>query len=68
MIIQIGVHPTGKELDQHIIHVASRVSRMTTVREVTIKSKLGLCSRDEVLPPSDHPTLLSSSTASFSLH
>jgi hypothetical protein len=38
------------------------VSRMTTVSEVPTKSKSGLCSRDEVLVPSDtrsnrHPVL-----------
>jgi hypothetical protein len=54
--IQIGVHLVGEEPDQHIVHVAPRVSRITTIREVPTKSKSGLCSRDEVLAPSDRPT------------
>jgi hypothetical protein len=67
MVIQIGLQPTGEEHDQHVIRVASRVSRMTTVREVHTKLNLGPCTRDEVLAPSDHPTRLSSWDASFSL-
>jgi hypothetical protein len=54
--IRIGVHPVGEEPDQHVVRAASRVSRMTTVCEVPTKSKSGLCSRDEVLAPNDHPT------------
>jgi hypothetical protein len=52
-VIQIGVHPAGEDPNQHVIHVTPRVSRTTTVREVPTKSKSGLCSRDEVLAPSD---------------
>jgi hypothetical protein len=65
--IQIGVHHVGEEPDQHIVHVAPRVSRMTTIREVPTKSKLGLCSQDEVLAPSDHPARLLS-WATVTLH
>jgi hypothetical protein len=66
-MIRIGVHPTGEEPDQHVILVATWVSRTTTVRKVPTRSKSGLCSRDEVLAPSDRPARLSSWTASFSL-
>jgi hypothetical protein len=59
-VIRIGVHPAGEESDQHVIRVAPRVSCTTTVREVLIKPKSGLCSRDEVLALSDCPTQLSS--------
>jgi hypothetical protein len=48
-VIQIGVHPTGEEPNQHIVHLASRVSRMKTICEVPTMLKLGPCSRDEVL-------------------
>jgi hypothetical protein len=66
-MIQIDIHHAGKEPDQHVIRVAPRVSRMTTVGEVLTKSKLGLFSRDEVLAPSDarpgfHPRLPHSSS------
>jgi hypothetical protein len=62
VVTRIGIHPTGKEPDQHIIRMAPGVSCTTTVREVPTKSKSGLCSRDEVLAPSDarpghHPGL-----------
>jgi hypothetical protein len=53
--IQIGVHLIGEEPDQHIVCVALRVSRMATIPEVPTMSKSGLCSRDEVLAPSDRP-------------
>jgi hypothetical protein len=56
VVIQIGVHPVGEEPDQHVVRAVSRVSCMTTVCEVHTKSKSGLCSRDEVLAPSDRPT------------
>jgi hypothetical protein len=49
----ISIHPAGGKPDQHVIRVASWVSRTTTVREVHTKSKSGPCSRDEVLAPSD---------------
>jgi hypothetical protein len=51
--IRIGVHPAGEEPNQHVIRVAPRVSRTTIFWEVPTKSKFGLCSRDEVLAPSD---------------
>jgi hypothetical protein len=41
----IDIHPTGEESDRHIVR--------TTVGEVPTKLKLGLCSRDEVLAPSN---------------
>jgi hypothetical protein len=53
VVTRIGIHPTGKEPDQHIIRMAPGVSCTTTVREVPTKSKSGLCSRDEVLAPSN---------------
>jgi hypothetical protein len=61
-VTQIDIHPAGEEHDRHIIHVAPRVSRTTTIHEVPTKSKLGLCSRYKVLSPSDarlgrHPEL-----------
>jgi hypothetical protein len=58
--IRIDVHPVGKKYDQHIIHVAPWVSRMTTVCEVPIKSKSGPCFRDEVLAFNDRLALASS--------
>jgi hypothetical protein len=64
-VIRIGVQPAGKEPDQYVVRMASRVSCMTTVREVPTKSKLGPCSQDEVLAPSDRPTR-SSSWAAYS--
>jgi hypothetical protein len=67
MMIRIGVYPTGEEPDQHIIRLASRVSYMTTVREVPTKSKLGPYYQDEVLAPNDRPARPSSCAASFSL-
>jgi hypothetical protein len=68
MAIQIGVHPTREEPDQHVVCVTPGVSRMTTVHEVPTKSKSGLCSRDEVLAPSDHSARPSSWAVSFYLH
>jgi hypothetical protein len=64
-VIQINIHPSGQEPDQHVIRVAPTVSRTTIVCEVPTKLKSGLCSRDEVLAPSDvrpshHPGLLHS--------
>jgi hypothetical protein len=61
-VTQINIHPTGEEPDRHIVRVALGVSCTTTVREVPTKSKLGLCSREEILAPSDarpdrHPGL-----------
>jgi hypothetical protein len=50
-VIQIGVHPVRKEPDQHVICVASRVSRTTTVHEVPTKSNLSPSSQDEVFAP-----------------
>jgi hypothetical protein len=50
-MIRIGVHPAGEEPDQHVIRLASRVTHMTTVREVPTKSKLSPCAQDEVLAP-----------------
>jgi hypothetical protein len=41
-VLRIDIHPTGEEPDQHVVHVASRVSCTTTVREVSTKSKSGL--------------------------
>jgi hypothetical protein len=67
MAIRIGVHPTGGEPVQHVIHVASQVSRMTTVCEVPTKSNLGPCSWDEVLTPDDRAAQPSSWAASFLL-
>jgi hypothetical protein len=58
--IQIGVHPTREEPDQHVVRLASWVSCTKTVREVCTKSKLGPCSRDEVLAPNDRPAWPSS--------
>jgi hypothetical protein len=43
----------GKEPDQHIVHVTSKFSRMTTICEVSTKSKLVPCSQDEVLAPNN---------------
>jgi hypothetical protein len=60
MVIQIGVQSVGEEHDQHVVHVASRVSCMTTIRKVPTKSKRGPSSWDEVLAPSDRPARSSS--------
>jgi hypothetical protein len=67
MAIQISVHPTAEEPNQHGIRVAPRVSRTTTVHEVPTKLKSSSCSRDEILAPSDRPTRPSSWPTSFSL-
>jgi hypothetical protein len=56
--IRIDIHPAGEEPGQHVIRVTPGVSRTTTVREVPTKSKSGLCSRDEVLTPSDHLVII----------
>jgi hypothetical protein len=53
-LTRIDIHPTGEEPDPHVVHVASRVSRTTTIGEVPTKLKLAPCSRDEVLAPSDN--------------
>jgi hypothetical protein len=66
--IQTGVHPAGEEPNQHVVRAAHRVSRMTTIRKVPTRLKLGPCSWDEVLAPSDHPDRPSSWSTSFSLH
>jgi hypothetical protein len=58
--IQIGVHSTGEEHDQHNIRVAPRVSRTTIVCKVPTKSKSELYSWNEVLAPSDRPVRSSS--------
>jgi hypothetical protein len=60
VVIRFSVHPAEEEPDQHVIRVASQVSRTATIREVPTKSKSGLCSQDEVLALSDRPTQLSS--------
>jgi hypothetical protein len=59
-MIRISVHLAGEESDQHIIRLASRVSRMITVCEVPTKLKSRLCSQDEVLAPNDCPAWPSS--------
>jgi hypothetical protein len=66
-VIRIGVHPEGEEPNHHIICLASRVSRTTTVHEVPTKSKLDPYSWDEVLAPSDRSGRPSSWAASFCL-
>jgi hypothetical protein len=66
-VIRIGVHLAAEKSNQHVVCLASRVSHMTTVHEVPTKLKLGPCSWDEVLPPSDHSARPSSWAASFSL-
>jgi hypothetical protein len=38
-VIRIGIHPVEEEPDQHIIHVAPRVSRTTTFHEVPTRLK-----------------------------
>jgi hypothetical protein len=63
--IQIDIHHAGEEPNQHVVHVTHWVSRTTTIREVPTRSKLGPCSRDEVLAPSDRPAWPSSWAASF---
>jgi hypothetical protein len=54
--------------DQHIVRVAYRVSRTTTLHKVPTRSKSGLCSRDEILVPSDRSARPLSWATSFSLH
>jgi hypothetical protein len=67
-VIRICIYPVGEEPNQHVVCVTPQVSRTTTFREVSTKSKLGSCCRDEVLAPSDHSAQPSSWAASFSLH
>jgi hypothetical protein len=52
-VTRIDIHPAGEELDQHAVRATLGVSCMATTCEVPTKSKSGLCSRDEVLAPSD---------------
>jgi hypothetical protein len=67
VVIQIDVHTVEEEPDQHVVHLASWVSRTITVREVPTKLELVPCSWDEVLAPSDRPARPSSWPASFSI-
>jgi hypothetical protein len=67
MVIQNDIHHVREEPDQHVIRLASRVSRTTTVHEIPTKSNLGPYSQDEVLAPSDRSARSSSYAASFSL-
>jgi hypothetical protein len=53
MVIRIDIHPTEEKLDRHVVRVAPRVSCITTVHEVSTKSKSGPCSRGEVLAPTN---------------
>jgi hypothetical protein len=53
VITRIDIHLIWEEPDQHVVRATPEVSRTTTVREVATKSKSGICSRDEVLAPSD---------------
>jgi hypothetical protein len=66
-VIRIDIHHVGEESDQHVVCVAPWVSCTTTVCEVSTKLKSGLCSRDEVLAPSDCLIRPSSWDVSFSL-
>jgi hypothetical protein len=59
-VTRIDIHLAGEEPDQHVVCVTHGVSRTTTVCEVPTKSKLGLCSRGEVLAPGDRPARPSS--------
>jgi hypothetical protein len=68
VVTRIDIHPVGEEPNQHVIRMAPGVSCMTTARELPTKSKSGLCSRDDVLAPTDHPARPSSWPASVSLH
>jgi hypothetical protein len=52
-VIRIDIHPVRKEPDQHVVRVAPRVSCTITIHKVSTRSKSGLCSRDEILVPSD---------------
>jgi hypothetical protein len=67
MVTRIDIHHIGEEPNQHVIHVAPMVSRTTTIREVSTKSKSVPCSWDEVLAPSDRSAQPLSWAASFSL-
>jgi hypothetical protein len=66
--IRIGVHSVGEEPEQHVIRLAPWVSHTTTLRKVPTRSKSGLCSRDEILIPTDHLARPSSWATSVSLH
>jgi hypothetical protein len=68
MVIRIGVHPVGEEPDQHVVHVAPRISHTITFCEVPTRSKSGLFSDDEILVPNDRLTRSSSWATLFSLH
>jgi hypothetical protein len=48
---RIDIHPAGEKPHQHIVRVTLGVSRMTIVREVPTKLKLGPYSRMKSLPP-----------------
>jgi hypothetical protein len=52
-VTRIDIHPAGEEPDQHAVRATLGVSRTATICEVPTKSKSSLCSRDEVLDPSD---------------
>jgi hypothetical protein len=58
--IRIGVHPAGEEPNQHVVRMAPWDSHTTIFREVPIRSKSGLYSRDEVLTLSNRPARPSS--------
>jgi hypothetical protein len=51
VVIQIGVYPAGEEPDQHVIRVAHRVSRTTTVCKVPTKSNLAPAPEMKYWPP-----------------
>jgi hypothetical protein len=52
-VTQIDIHPTGEELDRHVVLMTPGVSSTTTIDNVPTKSKSRLCSQDEVLAPSN---------------
>jgi hypothetical protein len=68
IVIQIDVHNTGKEPDQHVVGVAHWVSRTTTFSEVPAKSKSDPYSQDEFWSPSDCLARPSYWAAAFSLY
>jgi hypothetical protein len=45
--------PCSEELGRHVVRAAPKVSHTTTIREVPTKLNSGICSRDEVLAPSN---------------
>jgi hypothetical protein len=49
----IDIHHVGEELGRHVVRAAPKVSHTTTIREVPTKLNSGICSRDEVLAPSN---------------